>query len=246
MAPTPASSSKKQLRSDDDKIFLVGKCESEILGAKLPSMKQVLQLFFHKTRMENISAKDSMKYTIGAALQFWEKAKIPTLAEKNCIKKLEKLYEEWKSLQKNKNSPYGKHRRNEKEFSEKIENYIFDIAAPDALETMKIQEDRDFLLLQRQPGRPESMSGIDITLARKEERKAIRLEGEKKRKEKYQERMAASGIAQISSMFCVVFSYKYLTSMSILRSSGCIGYRCPTRHRSRRSGNGLFSRRCRY
>lgn len=62
MASTSGISFTKHLRSDDDQIFLVGKCENQIIGAKLPSMKQTLQLFFYKIRMEKMNAKQSFKY----------------------------------------------------------------------------------------------------------------------------------------------------------------------------------------
>lgn len=175
---------KKRLRSEQ-KIFLVGECESVILGAKLPSMKQVLQLLFYKMRHENLTLESSMKYTIGATIEFWKKAKIPTAQEKNCIKKLKNLYEEWRNLQKHSKTPNEKCRKNEAEFKDKIENFIFDIAAMDALGIMKMQEDKDFLLLQRNRGRPGSMYGADTVLTRKEKRKDQRMEEERKRVEKH-------------------------------------------------------------
>ena len=54
---------------------------------------------------------------------------------------------------------YEKYRSVEKEFCEKIESYIFNIAAADALEIMTIEEDKDFLLLQREKGRPGCSQG---------------------------------------------------------------------------------------
>lgn len=198
MASELSSSSKKQLRSDDNTIFLVGNCESDLKGAKLPSMKQVLQLFFYKTRIEKISVKASIKYTIDATLDFWQKANIPTMTETNCMKKFDKLYREWQNLSKNRYGQYEKYRKDEKKICEKIENFIFDIGAADALETMKIQEDKDFLLLQREKGRPGSMCGIDVKLARKQERKAKRLREEENRKQKYRDEthaVHAQGIA---------------------------------------------------
>lgn len=201
MNSAQSNSSKKQLRSDDNIIFLVGKCKSDLNGAKLPSMKQVLQLFFYKTRVEKISVKDSVNCTLDATLDFWLKANIPTMTKINCVKKFHKLYKEWQDLSKNRYGQYEKYRKDEKEFCEKIENYIFDIAATDALETMKIQEDKNFLLQQREKGRPGSMGGIDVTLVRKQKRKAKRLEEEENRKRKYQDYLHAQGITQYGVLF---------------------------------------------
>ena len=79
------ASAAKKLRSDNQ-IFLVGKCESELKGAKLPNMKQVLQLFFYKTRVQKLPVKESIKNTIRSTLEFWQKAYIPTMTEINCVK----------------------------------------------------------------------------------------------------------------------------------------------------------------
>lgn len=151
--------------------------------------------------------------TIDDILQFWQKANIPTMTMKGYIIKLEKLYEEWKQLSKNRNSQYEKHRINESDFREKIENHIFDVAAPDALQSMKIQDDKDFLLLQRQKGRPGSMCGIDLTLARKQERKARRLEEEENRKKKHRCEMSSQGIDQfdVLDIYGWLFIYNIIT-----------------------------------
>ena len=46
---------------------------------------------------------------------------------------------------------------------------LFDIAHADALELIKIAEDREFLLAQREKGRCRSMGPVDTTLAKKEQ-----------------------------------------------------------------------------
>lgn len=182
----------KRLRSDDANIFLVGKCEKEIFGAKLPSMKQVLQVLFYNIRVEHNNLKESCRLAINSTLPFWQKARIPTRTENNCTQKLEKLYNEWRILQKTCNSQYEKHRLKENEFREKIEDSVFDIAAFDALETMKIQEDKDFLIQQRQKGRPGSMVGIDKKFSQKEVRKLERLEKANNPKRKHMQDMSDS------------------------------------------------------
>lgn len=73
-----ALTSKKRLRSSDDDVFLVGKCNSEIVGAKLPSIKQVLQVFFYQIRHEKLNAKESVGIAVDLVIPFWNKARIPT------------------------------------------------------------------------------------------------------------------------------------------------------------------------
>lgn len=175
---------RKILRSDQD-IFLVGKCASDILGSKLPSIKQVLQLLFYKIRVEHKTLFSSMKYSIGVTMEFWKRANIPTMHSTNCIRKLKKIYEKWRKMQRNCESACEKHRKQEHDFQDEIQNFIFDIATPDALETIKIKEDRDFLVLQRMRGRQGIMHGVDANFLKKEKRKEKRLEKEQNRVSKY-------------------------------------------------------------
>lgn len=181
------------LRSDKN-IFLVGKCASNILGAKLPSIKQVLQLLFYKMRIDNMTVMSSMKYTVGVTMEFWKKANIPTIHERSCVRKLKIVYEKWRKLQKNAGTLYEKHRKQEEEFCDEIQNFIFDIAAPDALEKIKIKEDKDFLEMQRRRGRPGVMNGVDTLLYKKRKRREKRLGEERKRSDIHK----AKGILLIS------------------------------------------------
>ena len=64
---------------------------------------------------------------------------------------------------------------------------LFHIAYADALETIKIEEDRQVLLAQRQKGRPGKMVGVDKVLHKKETEKLLK---EKKYlKRKYEEEL---------------------------------------------------------
>lgn len=190
------ASSSKKLRSDGIEIFLVGKCENEILGAKLPSIKQALQVFFHKLRIEKSDIKTSAQFAIDLVTPFWDKARIPIQTKQNCAQKLEKFYKQWTLLKKNVNTKSELHRQRESDFCDKIED-LFDIAAPNAMEIMKITEDKDFLEQQRKKGRPGSMLGIDKKLTEKENRKQKRLDEQERRKRKHMDEMAASSIGNI-------------------------------------------------
>lgn len=60
-------------------------------------------------------------------------------------------------------------REREKKFVDDLNN-VFDIARVDAIEIIKIEEDRQFLIQQRQPDRPGSFGNIDVKTSQKEER----------------------------------------------------------------------------
>lgn len=66
---------------------------------------------------------------------------------------------------------------------------LFDIAHAEALTKMSIEEDRQFLIMQRQTGRPGSMCGVDKKLLMREKRSEFRKEKEQARKRKYDEIM---------------------------------------------------------
>ena len=61
---------------------------------------------------------------------------------------------------------------------------MFDISHADALTLMTIEEDKEFLLLQRKEGRPGTMMGVDEKLSRLEKRRLERVESEERRKKR--------------------------------------------------------------
>lgn len=180
-------------RKADEKlreIAIVGHVSHQILGAKLPSNKQVLEVFFYNMRFVKLDAKQSSSLVIDAVLIFWQQARVPTRRHDKCVDQLLKLYEEWKYLQKRPKVPQARKLRYDT-FVDNLDD-LFDIAHSDAMSLIKIDDDREFLTLQRQKGRPGSMLGIDKNLADKEERS-------RQRKEKEEERRSRHTQAQESS-----------------------------------------------
>lgn len=107
---------------------------------------------------------------IDECLIFWKKARIPTQDRCHCLKQLKKLYEELRNLEKCKNRNSELCRQRVHSFGD-ILNDLFDIAHSSALNIIKINEVKEFLILQRQKGRPGCMLGTDVKLARIEKRK---------------------------------------------------------------------------
>lgn len=104
---------------------------------------------------------------------FWDMARIPTKHERNVIPKIENLFESWKSLQKRAKTRTETQEQEENAFVQDLQN-LFDIAHADALEMITVQEDRQFLITQRD-GHRGYMAGVDIVLSAKEERIEIRM-----------------------------------------------------------------------
>lgn len=178
-----SSSSTVKLRKDCQ-IFLIGSYSSQIVGSKLPSKGQVLKVLFFNLRQVKLDITESARLAVREVILFWEKARIPTQAEKNCIPKLKKLYDEWRGLQKSSSKNSDIQNEKEQKFVDQLDD-LFDIAHENALSLIKIEEDREFLNQQRQKGRPGYMCGIDHDSFRREQKsyeRAERMENYKKRK----------------------------------------------------------------
>lgn len=185
----------------DKLIFLIGASNHQINGAKLPSNRQVLSVLFYNIREVKLTVRKSANLAIRECIIFWEKARIPTKALPNCVKKLVDLYLIWRELQKNCKKAKETYKSREKCFENALDN-LFDIAHADALGKMRIEEDKTFLIKQRQPGRPGCLAGVDKKLADKEERSRQRRFEEDQRKFRQNDSLE---VAPTSSQSFLVF-----------------------------------------
>ena len=87
--------------------------------------------------------------TINSIQVFWQRARIPTRERQHCESKVEKMFEEWRHLKKNEKRKSKTQMEKEEAFSACFDD-VFDVAHADALNMMTIQEDKDFLLAQRE------------------------------------------------------------------------------------------------
>ncbi|KAK2702108.1 hypothetical protein QYM36_019238 [Artemia franciscana] len=139
-------------------LYLIGSSVSELRGSKLPSLRMVLGFFLHL----HLELNETIRHSSAAAL--------------------EQVFEEWRLLKKNKARKSSTQQAREAAFVSRLED-LFDIAHADALNTMSIQEEKDFLLAQREKGRRGSMVGVDETLACKEKRVSEREQQTLKRRQ---------------------------------------------------------------
>ncbi|GBN77624.1 hypothetical protein AVEN_151302-1 [Araneus ventricosus] len=161
-------------RSGDRNIYLIGSERYRITVCKLLSNRQVLSVLFYNLYEVKISIRESANLVVREFLIFWEKARIPTRATLHCAEKIMKIYNHWRNLQKSACRRSETQEENERNFTSDINN-LFDIAHANALEIIKIEEDRKFLLSQREPGRRGCLMGIDMKLAEREERVLLRV-----------------------------------------------------------------------
>ncbi|KAL4113867.1 hypothetical protein QTP88_017425 [Uroleucon formosanum] len=178
-----ASSSSHVVLRTHDEVYLVGNVNNQIVGSKLPSIKQVLSVLFYNLRHVKLNLRESARLVFKETVLFWQKARIPVRDEQHCILKLEKLYQNLRELQKSAKRASEKNTKNVNEFKEKL-NDLFDVSHSNSLNMMKIEEDKNFLLMQRQKGRPGCMLGTDTNLAKKEHRAFVNLHKSEQRRKK--------------------------------------------------------------
>lgn len=81
-------------------VYLVGMCNSQISGRKLPSNRQVMSLFFYKYYFLKKSIHESSIDVSNDVINIWSPTGIILIKSKWIINKIEKLYYEWKNLKK--------------------------------------------------------------------------------------------------------------------------------------------------
>lgn len=127
-----------------------------------------------------------------------------------------KLYEQWKQIRKTIPTKRSETQKKVAEtFSETLDD-LFDISTVDALETIRIEEDKEFLIMQRGKGRPGCMVGVDMVLYGREKRALERKEREEVRKRKYDEESQTNyGKFTILSVIFIIVAYNfhYLTAV---------------------------------
>lgn len=186
-------------RSKKEIYYLIGSVEEVITGSKLPSKKQVLQVFIYHHLQQKKTKKDAAKYTLVEVENFWERARIPVQKPQRAKENILRLYEKWVNLKKNKNRKSKTQKDNETKFADSLDN-LFDIAHANALSMISIEEDREFLKAQREAGRRGYMTSTDLTLANRESRRRKREEEHQGREIRaLQEKEKIEEIAEFSS-----------------------------------------------
>lgn len=189
-----------KVRRSQTKLYLLGNSVIGITGSKLPSMHMALGFFLHHHLDLKKTVRKSSDIAITEITKVWKKARIPTRGHQNCQTKLQQTFEEWRLLKKNKARTSPTQLAKESAFVSRLDD-LFDIAHADALNnTSVLQEDKNFLLAQREKRRRGSMVGVDVKLATKDKMASKRedqMVARRHRSEKLKQ-IAASTIELIS------------------------------------------------
>ena len=116
--------------------FLIGRSEDHISGNKLPLLGQILRYVLHLKEVSSITTpvKKHLSDAIDEVLLIWSRAGIKTMTKINALKRLTKDYNTWLQLCKNKTRASDPGRKREK-FAQAL-SILWDIGAPDAVETI--------------------------------------------------------------------------------------------------------------
>jgi len=170
-------------RSTDD-LYLIGvrNLESLVNLNQLPTVRQALQRFQYYLK-ETKSVRNASHSTVEEIEVVWARATIPIMLRKHTVEKLERVHDTWLLLKKNRGrQSSGAQQARQLEFTTQL-NTLFNIAHIDALTTIRIEEDRKFLIDQRTE-RKMFMSSEDKELAKKKARAEYRRLKEEGRRKK--------------------------------------------------------------
>jgi len=175
--------SKPTTRSNTE-IYLIGFTNDVIHGSRLPSRKQTLQFFFYQLKANQKTVRESAHITIEHVAQFWNKAHLPMTTMQHAIGRLEKMYAEWRNLQKASKRGGPTQIAKEETFLESLEK-TFNIAHADAEVLIQNPEDKAFLQAQLGDGRKtSSMAQVDTKLTAQIQREKERHNAVKARAER--------------------------------------------------------------
>ena len=156
------------------KIYCLDSYVVDMTGSKLPSNRQALGHFLYLHREVQHTIQIAATLTIEKIFLFWEKAGIPTKQKRNAIKKLESFFHSWQNLQKHEKRQSISQKVHEEKFEQSL-NDLFDVAHENAPNMMTIEEDKQFIMAQREKGRQRCMGGVDANLVKKTREKTSSL-----------------------------------------------------------------------
>ena len=172
-------------------IWLIGSPNPTLPGQKLPSKAEVLRflMFLHVEMNETLTA--SVNQTSLELMNIWSTEGIPTKHLPDVVVHVRKLHTTWQGLKKSINRKTATNIEKQDNFKADLDE-LFDIAHADAMNLIKIDEDKEFLASQREKGRPGKIGSLDYKTARTSEKIMKRKDEEKKRKQKALLEMAAT------------------------------------------------------
>lgn len=124
-------------------IYLIGSPNPYVFGRKLPTVKEVMAVFFHHHLVLKETINTSTVNTIIKVEKQWHSAGLPICARQNAVKKLRSLHCKWKSLQKSRNNKNSLTQiKNQSLFQNKLSE-LFDITDQKSLESLNYEKKKN-------------------------------------------------------------------------------------------------------
>lgn len=86
------------------KVYLLNEYVEEIMGGKLPSLRQVLGRFLYLHLEQKQTIRQASNAVVQETTVFWKKARIPTKDFQNCQTKIENTFEQEATEKKQKSN----------------------------------------------------------------------------------------------------------------------------------------------
>lgn len=141
-------------------VWLLGPPISELLQSKLPTKREVLQLFFHYHNEEKKNVTEATSSVVNDVMNVWDRARIATSHRPYIIKSFKKLYDDYLKLKKNKKRVTKTENSRQHTFVSSLMS-LFDIAHKNVEKRTSNPEDIEFLSAQREVNRRGYMVGVD-------------------------------------------------------------------------------------
>lgn len=129
-------------------IYLIGTLTNNLNHDILPTTLDIFKSYFYRHLIQGFSQKDSLKTIAHEIFDIWSQVGIPTIAEKNVVRKLYSVLSEYRNLGRSKKRGGSTQQKQEKNFVTLISK-LFDISKRNALDIMKDDNDKIFLEDQR-------------------------------------------------------------------------------------------------
>lgn len=133
-------------------VYLVGPIKSKIEGRKLPTARQVLQVFFYEHYENRHTIRESSTKALQQVMSKWNSGGFTVRELKHCIVKLEKLHSAWQKLKKGSKRKKSVTQREKEATFEKTLDSIFDIARNGLIDDLS-ESQKEFLTSQRSKNR---------------------------------------------------------------------------------------------
>jgi hypothetical protein len=114
----------------------------------LPTLRDVLKVYFYHHTILAVSYKEAANVVIQKVCEIWNKARISTAESRNIVRKLDNLLIHYRNICRNKGHKTSSQHAKESEYATSVDQ-VFDIAHCDAMNLIRIDEDKRFLIGQR-------------------------------------------------------------------------------------------------